>query len=230
MGRNMFIWCSRTPALALTALPPPLTSRALAGLGQRSSVVEQGNHNPLVGGSNPSAATSRRGSRRIEAALAIGATEAAYQGLPIPGIEDVRAAAEIIRGAVERTPTHPSRTLSKIADCDIYLKFENLQFTASFKERGAVNKLMSLSPDERRRGVVAMSAGNHAQAVAYHGSRLGIPVTIVMPEGAPFVKIKRTREFGAEVVQFGATLTEGYSRARELADTKGLTLVHPYDD
>jgi threonine dehydratase len=147
-----------------------------------------------------------------------------------PTIEDVRAAALVIRDAVERTPTHHSRTLSKLAGCDIYLKFENLQFTSSFKERGAVNKLMSLTAEERKRGVAAMSAGNHAQAVAYHGGRLGIPTTIVMPEGAPFVKIKRTREFGAEVVQFGATLTEGYSRARELADTKGLTLVHPYDD
>ncbi|MBV9062369.1 MAG: threonine ammonia-lyase [Alphaproteobacteria bacterium] len=162
--------------------------------------------------------------------MATGATTAAFKGLPLPGIDDIRAAAAVIHGAVERTPTHHSRTLSKIAGCDIYLKFENLQFTASFKERGALNKLMSLTPEQRRRGVVAMSAGNHAQAVAYHGSRLGIPVTIVMPEGAPFVKIKRTREFGAEVVQFGATLTEGYSRARELADTKGFTLVHPYDD
>jgi threonine dehydratase len=162
--------------------------------------------------------------------LSKGATKAVPQGLQIPSIDDVRAAAEVIRGAVERTPAHHSRTLSKIADCDIYLKFENLQFTASFKERGAVNKLMSLTSDQRRRGVVAMSAGNHAQAVAYHGSRLGIPVTIVMPEGAPFVKIKRTKEFGAEVVQFGETLTEGYSRACELADAHGLTLVHPYDD
>ncbi len=162
--------------------------------------------------------------------MATGAAEAAPEGLVLPTIEDVRAAAETIRGKVQRTPALHSRTLSNIAGCEIYLKFENLQFTSSFKERGAVNKLMSLSDDQRGRGVVAMSAGNHAQAVAYHGRRLGIPVTIVMPEGAPFVKIKRTREFGAEVVLFGATLTEGYSRAKELADTKGLTLVHPYDD
>jgi len=119
--------------------------------------------------------------------LAKGATKAAPAGLDIPTIDDVRAAAGVIRGAVERTPTHYSRTLSKLAGCDIYLKFENLQFTSSFKERGAVNKLMSLTPEERRRGVVAMSAGNHAQAVAYHGGRLGIPTTMVMPEFAPFV-------------------------------------------
>jgi threonine dehydratase len=158
------------------------------------------------------------------------ANAAAATGLSIPTIEDVRAAANTIRGAVERTPAHYSKTLSQIAGCDIHLKFENLQFTASFKERGAVNKLTSLTADERRRGVVAMSAGNHAQAVAYHGGRLGIPVTIVMPEGAPFVKIKRTKEFGAEVVLFGATLNEGYVKAKEYVDRDGMTLVHPYDD
>jgi threonine dehydratase len=162
--------------------------------------------------------------------LATRATKAAPAGLSIPTIEDVRAAANVIRGAVERTPTHYSKTLSQIAGCDIHLKFENLQFTASFKERGAVNKLMSLTEDQRRRGVVAMSAGNHAQAVAYHGGRLGIPVTIVMPEGAPFVKIKRTKEFGATVVLFGATLNEGYVKAKEYVDRDGMTLVHPYDD
>jgi len=162
--------------------------------------------------------------------LSKGATKAAPQGLIFPTIENVRAAAEVIRGAVERTPTHRSRTLSKLAGCEIYLKFENLQFTASFKERGAVNKLMSLTAEQRRRGVVAMSAGNHAQAVAYHGARLGIPVTIVMPENAPFVKIKRTKEFGASVELFGATLNEGYARAKEYVDKHGMTLVHPYDD
>jgi len=162
--------------------------------------------------------------------LATQATKAATAGLSIPTIEDIRAAANVIRGAVERTPTHYSKTLSQIAGCDVHLKFENLQFTASFKERGAVNKLTSLSADERRRGVVAMSAGNHAQAVAYHGGRLGIPVTIVMPEGAPFVKIKRTKEFGAKVVLFGATLNEGYVKAKEYVDRDGMTLVHPYDD
>src|SRR5438477_6403289 len=128
--------------------------------------------------------------------------------------EDIHAAAERLRGHVLDTPCVPSRTLSKIAGCEIYLKFENLQFTASFKERGAVNKLMSLTPDQRRRGVVAMSAGNHAQAVAYHGSRLGIPVTIVMPEGAPFVKVKPTKAFGAHVILFGVTLSEASEQAR----------------
>src|SRR5438445_9908618 len=115
-------------------------------------------------------------------------------------IDDIRAAAKRIAGAVELTPFVRSRTLSKLTGAEIYLKFENLQFTASFKERGAVNKLMSLTPEQRSRGVVAMSAGNHAQAVAYHGGRLGIPVTIVMPEGSPFVKVKRTKAFGAHVV------------------------------
>ena len=108
-------------------------------------------------------------------------------------IADIRAAADRIRGAIERTPTHHSRTLSQLAGCDIHLKFENLQFTASFKERGALNKLLSLTAEERKRGVVAMSAGNHAQGVAYHAGRLGIPATIVMPEGTPFNKVKHTR-------------------------------------
>jgi threonine dehydratase len=162
--------------------------------------------------------------------LATGATQAAAAGLKIPTIEDVRAAAENIRGAVERTPTHHSRTLSKLTGCEIYLKFENLQFTASFKDRGALNKLLSLTPEQRRRGVAAMSAGNHAQAVAYHAGRLGIPATIVMPEAAPFSKVKHTKAFGARVIQYGATLTEGYDRAREIADAEGLTFVHPYDD
>ena len=193
-------------------------------------MVEQGNHNPLVGGSNPSAATSRRRSGRHDKAWAAGATRTASQGSSIPTIQHVRAAAETIRGAVERTPTHRSRTLSQLAGCDVYLKFENLQFTASFKERGAVNKLMSLTAEQRPRGVVAMSAGNHAQAVAYHGGRLGIPVTIVMPESSPFVKVQRTKAFGANVVLFGATLNEGYARAKEYVGRDGMTLVHPYDD
>ena len=132
--------------------------------------------------------------------------------------------------AVERTPTHHSRTLSKIAGCEIYLKFENLQFTASFKERGALNKLLSLSDEERQRGVVAMSAGNHAQGVAYHAGRLGIPATIVMPEGTPFNKVKHTKGFGARVVIDGPTLTQAFARALSIAQNEGLTLVHPYDD
>src|SRR5438552_9416346 len=114
-------------------------------------------------------------------------------------LADIRAAAERIKGAVERTPSHWSRTLSRIVGCDVHLKFENLQFTSSFKERGALNKLLSLSPEERRRGVAAMSAGNHAQGVAYHAGRLGIPATIVMPEGTPYNKTKHTKNCGASV-------------------------------
>jgi threonine dehydratase len=145
-------------------------------------------------------------------------------------LDDVRAAALVIKGAVSRTPTLYSSTLSKLAGCDIHLKFENLQFTASFKERGALNKLTSLTPEERKRGVAAMSAGNHAQGVAYHAGRLGIPATIVMPEGTPFVKVKHTKAFGARVVLEGATLAESFTRARRIATEENLVFVHPYDD
>ena len=145
-------------------------------------------------------------------------------------IEDIRAAAKTIRDAVERTPTHRSLTLSKIAHCNIHLKFENLQFTASFKERGALNKLSSLTAEDRKRGVAAMSAGNHAQGVAYHAGRLGIPATIVMPEGTPFNKVKHTKNFGARVVIDGATLTEAFQRARHIAGEENLVFIHPYDD
>ena len=153
----------------------------------------------------------------------------------VPAFPDVtlahiRAAAEIIRGAVERTPTRYSRALSKIAGCEVWLKFENLQRTSSFKERGALNKLTSLPEEQRKRGVVAMSAGNHAQAVAYHAGRFGIPATIVMPEGTPFNKIKHTKDFGAQIVIEGMTLDESYGRARKIADDEGMTLVHPFDD
>ena len=149
--------------------------------------------------------------------------------LPI-SIEDVRAAAKTIQGAVEHTPTRPSRTLSELSGCEIWLKFENLQFTASFKDRGALNKLMSLTAEERARGVIAMSAGNHAQGVAYHAGRLGIPATIVMPLGTPFSKVKHTKGFGARVVLEGATLTEAAAHARGLAAAENLVFVHPYDD
>jgi threonine dehydratase len=145
-------------------------------------------------------------------------------------LEDVRKAAAVIKGAVSRTPVMHSATLSKLAGCDIYLKFENLQFTASFKERGALNKLTSLTPEERKRGVAAMSAGNHAQGVAYHAGRLGIPATIVMPEGTPFVKVKHTKAFGARVLLEGATLSESFARAKEVAAAENLVFVHPYDD
>jgi threonine dehydratase len=145
-------------------------------------------------------------------------------------IDDIRAAAKVLDGLGERTPTHVSRTLSKIAGCEIWLKFENLQFTASFKERGALNKLTSLNAEQRKRGVVAMSAGNHAQGVAYHAGRLGIPATIVMPEGTPFNKVKHTKNFGARVVLDGMTLMQASDRAHVIEKEEGLTFVHPYDD
>src|SRR3954470_13253498 len=117
-----------------------------------------------------------------------------------PTIDDIRAAAERIRGNVIRTPMLVSRTLSEIIGAEVWLKFENLQFTAAYKERGALNKLLQLTDEERARGVIAASAGNHAQGLAYHGGRLGVPVTIVMPRGTPFVKMQQTRDFGATVV------------------------------
>jgi len=145
-------------------------------------------------------------------------------------IEDIRAAAQRISGAVERTPCVHSRTLSRLAGAEVFLKFENLQFTASFKERGALNKLLSLGEAERRRGVIAMSAGNHAQAVAYHAARLGIPATIVMPRGSPNTKIKNTQVHGAAVVLEGENLFEAGKHARELAARDDLVFVHPYED
>ncbi|HXJ00783.1 MAG TPA: threonine ammonia-lyase [Micropepsaceae bacterium] len=145
-------------------------------------------------------------------------------------LADIEGAARAIAGAVEITPARYSRTLSAIAGAEIFLKFENLQFTASFKERGALNKLLSLDADQRRRGVIAMSAGNHAQGVAYHAGRLGVPATIVMPEGTPFTKVKHTREFGAQIVIEGTSLSEAEIRAKALAAEHGFTLIHPYDD
>jgi threonine dehydratase len=145
-------------------------------------------------------------------------------------LEAIRAAGARIAGAVERTPFLPSQTLSRLAGCELYLKFENLQFTASFKERGALNKLLALSDAERRRGVIAMSAGNHAQAVAYHASRLGIPASIVMPKGSPNTKIKNTRGHGATVLLEGDNLADAARHAHALAARDGLVFVHPYED
>ncbi|MBP6406318.1 MAG: threonine ammonia-lyase [Ramlibacter sp.] len=145
-------------------------------------------------------------------------------------ITDVRQAAERLRGQVFATPFVASRTLSDIAGAQIFLKFENLQFTASFKERGACNKLVQLTADERARGVIAMSAGNHAQGVAYHAQRLGLRAVIVMPRFTPGVKVERTRGFGAEVVLHGDTLDEARTHALALAQQQGLVFVHPYDD
>ncbi|WP_066261619.1 threonine ammonia-lyase [Hydrogenophaga flava] len=143
---------------------------------------------------------------------------------------DIDAAAERLNGQVLDTPCVESRTLSQLTGCQVFLKFENLQYTASFKERGACNKLSQLSADERARGVVAMSAGNHAQGVAYHAQRLGIRAVIVMPRFTPGVKVERTRGFGAEVVLHGDTLEEARAHAYGLADQQGLVFVHPYDD
>jgi threonine dehydratase len=143
---------------------------------------------------------------------------------------DIQAAAQRLRGQVLDTPCMPSRTLSAIAECEVFLKFENLQFTASFKERGAYNKLSQLSADERARGVLAVSAGNHAQGVAYHAERLGIPATIVMPRFAPSVKVENTRRFGATVLLQGDTFDDARAYGLQLAADRGLTVVHPYDD
>ena len=149
---------------------------------------------------------------------------------PDPWVAKIRAAAARIAGAVERTPFLPSRTLSRLTGCEVYLKFENLQFTASFKERGALNKLLSLTPAERKRGVIAMSAGNHAQAVAYHAARLGIPAVIVMPRGSPNTKVKNTRVHGAEVVLEGNSLAEAAEHAHAREKRDDLVFVHPYED
>jgi threonine dehydratase len=145
-------------------------------------------------------------------------------------IDDVRSAANRIAGAVEYTPVVHSRTLSRLTGAQVFLKFENLQFTASFKERGALNKLLSLSIEERARGVIAMSAGNHAQAVAYHAARLGVPAVIVMPKGSPNSKVKNTQVHGAEVVLEGDSLADAASHAFERAKRENLVFVHPYED
>lgn len=146
------------------------------------------------------------------------------------GLEEIEAAREVIRGQVVRTPTIAAPKLSELTGAEVYIKCENLQFTNSFKDRGALVKLASLSDSEARRGVIAMSAGNHAQAVAYHASRLGIPATIVMPEHTPFVKVANTEAFGAEVVLSGKGLYEAQARAVEIAEERGLVIVHPYND
>jgi threonine dehydratase len=150
-------------------------------------------------------------------------------GLPVT-LDDVTAAAARVAGHIERTPSAHSRTLSAVLGCDVVVKFENLQFIAAFKERGALNKLLTLTPAERERGVVAMSAGNHAQAVAYHATRLGIDATIVMPLATPFVKVQRTRQLGARVVLLGEDLGESEAEAVRIAADDDRVYVHPYDD
>lgn len=145
-------------------------------------------------------------------------------------IDDIRAAAARLAGHIERTPCRPSRTLSQISGAQVWIKFENLQFTAAFKERGALNKLLQLTPAEQKRGVIAASAGNHAQGLSYHGQRLGVPVTIVMPLATPMVKIEHTRHFGAEVILHGETYDDANAHAREICDQRDLVFVHPFDD
>ena len=145
-------------------------------------------------------------------------------------VADVRAAAERIAGAVVRTPTLHSKTLSQITGAEIWLKFENQQFTAAYKERGALNALLLLSDEQRARGVIAASAGNHAQGLAYHGSRLGVPVTIVMPRTTPTVKVMQTEAVGGNVVLEGETYDEANAYARSMERQLGLTFVHPFND
>jgi threonine dehydratase len=149
--------------------------------------------------------------------------------LPV-SIGDIRAAADRIADHVVRTPCLHARTLSELFGVRLYLKFENLQFTASFKERGALNRLLLLDALERSRGVCTMSAGNHGQALAYHAHRLGVPATVVMPCNTPFVKIEQTRSHGAEVVLHGETLSEAAERAQQIIAAREMTFVPPYDD
>ena len=145
-------------------------------------------------------------------------------------LDDVEAARARLTGAIVDTDCDWSRTLSDILGCKVWLKFENQQFTASFKERGALNRLSTLSPSEKKRGVIAMSAGNHAQGVAYHAHRLAIPATIVMPVNTPTVKVVNTRRHGAEVVLTGETVEEAAAFAHAHGRERGLTFIHPYDD
>ncbi|CAB3832334.1 L-threonine ammonia-lyase [Achromobacter animicus] len=145
-------------------------------------------------------------------------------------IASIQAAREKLRGQVLKTPFTLSRTLSDIFGAEIWLKFENLQFTASFKERGALNRMLTLSDEERAKGVIAVSAGNHAQGVAYHAQRMGVPAVIVMPRFTPTVKVANTRRFGAEVVLAGDTFDDAKARGYELAHERGLIMIHPYDD
>lgn len=145
-------------------------------------------------------------------------------------IDDVRAAAERIAGSVVRTPILHSKTLSQITGAEIWLKFENLQFTAAYKERGALNALLHLSEEQRARGVIAASAGNHSQGLSYHGSRLGVPVTIVMPRTTPTVKVMQTEAVGGKVMLEGETFDDAYAHARSMEKQLGLTFVHPFDE
>ena len=151
------------------------------------------------------------------------------ENLPVT-LADVQAARARIADAIVRTPTLRSETLSQLTGANVWLKFENLQFTAAYKERGALNRLLLLGDNARRRGVIAASAGNHAQGLAYHGRRLGVPVTIVMPVTTPLVKVQQTRSHGANVVLFGETFEAAYDHARGLEAVNGHVFVHPFDE
>lgn len=157
------------------------------------------------------------------------ATAAAAHALPI-ALADVVAAHAAIGDKVIRTPCLHSRTLSELTGAQVWIKFENLQFTAAYKERGALNKLLTLTAEQRARGVIAASAGNHAQGLAYHAARLGIPATIVMPRFTPVVKVQQTESHGAHIVLHGEKFEEASAEAYRLADARGLVFVHPFDD
>ncbi|MDP3661138.1 threonine ammonia-lyase [Phenylobacterium sp.] len=143
---------------------------------------------------------------------------------------DILAAADRLKGHIERTPCRHSRTLSEITGAEVWVKFENLQFTAAYKERGALNKLLLLGDNAKKRGVIAASAGNHSQGLAYHAARLGIPVTIVMPRSTPFMKVQQTRAFGADVVLEGEGYDDASARAQDLCAERDLIFVHPFND
>ncbi|HKA76608.1 MAG TPA: threonine ammonia-lyase [Pseudolabrys sp.] len=145
-------------------------------------------------------------------------------------LSDIEGARRVIEGSVLRTPMLPAPKLSALTGAEVYVKYENLQVSNSFKDRGALVKLASLSDAERKRGVITMSAGNHAQAVAYHAARLGIPAIIVMPVTTPFVKVAATRTHGAEVVLHGESVAEAQARCEQIQAQRDLVLVHPYDD
>jgi threonine dehydratase len=145
-------------------------------------------------------------------------------------LDHIREAAERLKGRIERTPCRRSRTLGDITGADVWVKFENQQFTASFKERGALNKLLMLSPAEHKRGVIAASAGNHAQGLAYHGAKLGVPTVIVMPRATPTTKVEHTRHFGAQVILEGETYDDADAYARKLCAERDLVFVHPFND
>jgi threonine dehydratase len=157
------------------------------------------------------------------------ATAPALPDLPVT-LADIEAAAARIEGAVVRTPTMHSQTLSDLTGANVWVKFENLQFTAAYKERGALNKLLLMDPETRSRGVIAASAGNHAQAVAYHGRRLGVPVTIVMPTATPTIKVMQTEGHGANVILHGEMFDHAYAEAKRMEAEGGLTFLHPFDD